>query len=114
MRTSIRRSCHLLIVVLALCYSSNGTMVTAQQQHGPTYIEPPRPMGTIEFIEESGIDRWRVKLDGRDAYLRIKGTGCSFLGEIYKGLVTPLYDNMTLVTSGGKQCTVTAIEREGL
>jgi len=110
MRTSICRSCHLLIVVLALCYASTGTTLAAQQR-GPTYIEPPRPMGTIEFIEESGVDRWHVKLDRQDAYLRIRGTGCSFKGEIYKGLVTPLYDNMTFVTSGGKQCTVTAIER---
>ncbi len=111
MGTLIRRSCYLLIIVLALCYASNGTTLAAQQQHGPTYIGRPRPIGTIEFIEASGVDRWRVKLDGQDAYLRIRGTGCSFMGEIYKGMVTPLYDDITLVTSGGKQCTITAIER---
>ncbi len=110
MRTSIRRSCHLLLAAMALCDASTGTTLAAQPR-GPIYIERPRPMGTIEFIEESGVDRWHVKLDGKDAYLRIRGTGCSFMGEIYKGMVTPLYDNMTLVTSGGKQCTVTAIER---
>ena len=97
--------------VYGSCYAKHGSMSVAQLQPVPTYLEPPRPIGTIEFLEESGVERWHVMLDGQDAQLRIKGSGCSFMGEIFKGMTTPLYDNMTFTTSGGKQCTVTAIER---
>jgi len=32
--------------------------------------------------------------------------------EIYKGLITPLYDDMTFKTKNGRTCSVQAIERD--
>ncbi len=88
---------------------------TAAQIYGPV-IEPPKPMAAIEFIEEAGIERWRVKLSGEkqssdSAFLRISGSTCTHMGEIYKGMVTPLYENMTFKTASGRECKVLAIER---
>ena len=31
--------------------------------------------------------------------------------KVYKGLITPLYDDMTFKTKNGRICTVQAIER---
>lgn len=87
----------------------------AAQVYGPI-IEPPRPMAAIEFIEEAGVERWRVKLSGETlssdgAFLRISGSTCTHMGEIFKGMVTPLYENMTFKTASGRECKVLAIER---
>lgn len=87
----------------------------AAQIYGPV-IEPPKPMAAIEFIEEAGIERWRVKLSGEklssdSAFLRISGSACTHMGEIYKGMITPLYENMTFKTATGRECKVLAIER---
>ncbi len=87
----------------------------AAQVYGPI-IEPPKPMAAIEFIEEAGVERWRVKLSGEklssdSAFLRISGSTCTHMGEIYKGMVTPLYENMTFKTASGRECKVLAIER---
>ena len=78
----------------------------------------PKPVAVIEFLAETGVERWEVKLSsekvtasGESAYLRISGSGCTFTGEIYKGMITPLYDNMTFKTASGKECKVMAIER---
>jgi hypothetical protein len=91
---------------------------TAQFPVGPggTYIAPPRPMTTIEFVQEAGIERWQVRLTGGQysgdtAYLRITGNSCTHMDEVYKGMITPLYDDMTFKTKNGRTCTVTAIER---
>ena len=83
---------------------------------GPTIIEPPKPIMAIEFVQEAGIERWEVKLTGEQwadetAYLRISGQGCTYMEEVYKGLITPLYDDMTFKTKNGRTCTVQAIER---
>jgi len=87
----------------------------AAQVYGPI-IEPPKPMAAIEFIEEAGVERWRGKLSGEklssdSAFLRISGSTCTHMGEIYKGMVTPLYENMTFKTASGRECKVLAIER---
>jgi hypothetical protein len=73
-------------------------------------------MATIEFIEEAGIERWRVKLSGEtlssdSAFLRISGSTCTHMGEIYKGMITPLYENMIFKTASGRECKVLAIEK---
>ncbi len=105
----------LVVVILALLAAGPAS---AQVPLGPadprpiTVITPPKPMGTIEFIDEAGIERWRIKYSGEDAYLRFSGTGCTWLGEVYRGMVTPLYDNLTFRTANGKECRVLAIERE--
>ena len=83
---------------------------------GPTVIQPPKPIMAIEFVGEAGIDRWEVKLTGErwageTVYLRISGQGCTYLDEVYKGMITPLYDDMTFKTKNGRICTVQAIER---
>ncbi|HEX7512097.1 MAG TPA: hypothetical protein VF464_01895 [Candidatus Methylomirabilis sp.] len=83
---------------------------------GPTIIEPPKPIMAIEFVQEAGIERWEVKLTGEQwagetAYLRISGQGCTYMDEVYKGMITPLYDDMTFKTKNGRICTVQAIER---
>ena len=67
------------------------------------YVNPPKPMGSIEFLDEAGVERWRVRLSGEDAYLRISGSTCTFMGEVYKGMITPLYDNVTFKTASGKE-----------
>jgi hypothetical protein len=73
-------------------------------------------MAAIEFIEEAGIERWRVKLSGEklssdSAFVRISGSTCTHMGEIYKGMITPLYENMTFKTASGRECKVLAIEK---
>lgn len=83
---------------------------------GPTIIQPPKPIMAIEFVREAGIERWEVKLTGgrwtgETAYLRISDQGCTYMDEVYKGMITPLYDDMTFKTKHGRICTVQAIER---
>ena len=83
---------------------------------GPTVIQPPKPIMLIEFVQEAGIERWEVKLTGgrwtgETVYLRISGQGCTYMNEVYKGLITPLYEDMTFKTKSGRTCTVQAFER---
>ena len=118
MRTR-RLRCGLILVAvgivapLALTFS----LAAAQVPIGPgVTITPPRPMAAIEFVQEAGIQRWQVKLtragSTEDAYLRISGpSACTFMDEVYKGMITPLYDDMTFKTKSGKTCTVQAVER---
>jgi hypothetical protein len=75
-------------------------------------------MGVIakpEAVGESGVERWQVKLtragSTEDVHLRISGSGCTQMDEIYRGMITPLYEDMTFKTKSGKTCTVQAIER---
>ena len=100
-----------MVVLLALNVS-----LAAQIPIGPSVsITPPQPMAAIEFVQESGIERWEVKLNRggaiENAYLRISGPSCTHMDEIYRGMITPLYDDMTFKTKSGKICTVQAIER---
>jgi len=99
------------VVLLALHVS-----LAAQIPIGPSVtITSPAPMSAIEFVQESGIERWKVKLTRggvtEDAYLRISGSSCTQMGEIYQGMITPLYDDMSFKTKNGRTCTVQAIER---
>ena len=99
------------VVLLALDVS-----LAAQIPIGPSVtITPPQPMAAIEFVQEAGVERWQVKLTRggsiEDAYLRISGSSCTQMGEIYQGMITPLYDDMTFKTKNGRTCTVQAIER---
>lgn len=79
-----------------------------------TTITPPAPMAAIEFVKDSGVERWQVKLTRggkvEDVHLRISGSSCSHMGEIYEGMITPLYEDMTFKTKNGRTCTVQAIE----
>jgi hypothetical protein len=84
---------------------------------GTTVVAPPKPMMGLEFVQEVGIERWEVRLTGGQhagdtAYLRFHGQGCTYADEVYKGLITPLYDDMTFKTKNGRTCTVQAIERD--
>ncbi len=102
----------LILVVLTLNFS----LAAAQVPVGPSYtITPPRPMAAIEFVGESGVERWQVKLTRsgttEEVHLRISGSGCTQMDEIYQGMITPLYEDMTFKTRSGKTCTVQAIER---
>ena len=102
----------LILVVLALNFSLAAAQVPFRQ--GVT-ITPPQPMAAIEFVQESGVERWEVKLNRggsiENAYLRISGPSCTHMDEIYRGMITPLYEDMTFKTKSGKTCTVQAIER---
>ncbi len=98
------------IGVLVLVTSA-GAQVTIDRGTININPQPPKPVGYIEFIEETGVQRWRVRLDGEDRFLRVQGQTCTWLDEVYKGMVTPLYDNMTFKTASGKECRVVAIER---
>jgi hypothetical protein len=109
----MRASAVALFILLAV------TQAVAQIPAGPgtTVITPPKPMLSLEFVQEVGIERWEVRLSGGQyagdtAYLRFHGSGCTYADEVYKGLITPLYDNMTFKTKGGRECTVQAIERD--
>jgi hypothetical protein len=102
----------LILVLLALNFS----LAAAQVPIGPgVTITPPRPMAAIEFVQEAGVERWQVKLTRggsvENAYLRISGMSCTQMNEIYGGMITPLYDDMTFKTKSGRTCTVQAIER---
>ncbi len=102
----------LILVLLALNFS----LAAAQVPIGSgVTITPPRPMAAIEFVQEAGIERWQVKLTRggsvENAYLRISGMSCTHMDEIYRGMITPLYDDMTFKTKSGRTCTVQAIER---
>ncbi len=87
----------------------------AGQVIGPVTVTPPQPMAAIEFVKESGVERWEVKLtrggSTENAHLRVSGSGCTFIDEVYPGMITPLYEDMTFKTKSGKTCTVQAIER---
>ena len=86
--------------------------VLAPAPERPQVIIPPRQaVGTIEFLDASGVDRWRVRLSGDTVNIRFTGPGCSFLDAVYKGLITPLYDDMTFRAANGRQCQIAAIER---
>ncbi len=95
------------------------TQAVAQIPIGPgtTVIAPPKPIMGLEFVQEVGIERWEVRLTGGQqagatAYLRFHGTGCTYADEVYKGLITPLYEDMTFKTKSGRICTVQTIERD--
>jgi hypothetical protein len=101
-----------IVALLALNFSLAG----AQIPIGPgVTITPPRPMAAIKFVQEAGIERWEVKLNRgtsiENAHLRISGPSCTYMDEIYRGMITPLYDDMTFKTKSGRTCTVQAIER---
>ena len=101
-----------IVALLALSIS----LPAAQVPIGPgVTVTPPRPMAAIEFVQESGVERWEVKLTRggsvENAYLRISGSSCTQMDEIYRGMITPLYEDMTFKTKSGKTCTVQAIER---
>ncbi len=105
-----------LFILAAVILTSS--LAGAQIPVGPgvTYIAPPRPMATLEFVQEAGIECWQVILtggqySGETAHLRITGNSCTHMDEVYKGMITPLYDDMTFKTKNGRTCTVTAIER---
>ncbi len=76
----------------------------------------PVPVGMVEFVRESGVERWEVVLTGgrwtnERVNIRITGTGCTDMGEIYTGLIAPVYDGMDFRTANGRSCTIRAIER---
>jgi len=101
-----------IVALLALNFS----LAAAQVPIRPNVnITPAQPMGAIEFVQESGIERWQVKLTRggsvEDVHLRISGSSCTMMGEIYQGMITPLYDDMSFKTKNGRTCTVQAIER---
>ena len=102
-----------IVALLALNYS----LAVAQIPIRPgVAITPPQPMAAIEFVQEAGVERWQVKLtragSTEDVYLRISGpSACTFMDEVYRGMITPLYDDMTFRTKSGRTCTVQAIER---
>ncbi|MFB3818643.1 MAG: hypothetical protein ACE147_13355 [Candidatus Methylomirabilales bacterium] len=107
----MRGLCLLAMIALA-------APAAAAQPVGPgvTVATPPRPMATIEFVQEAGIERWQVQLTGSNfsvgkAFLRFSGLSCTHMDEVYRGMITPLYDDMTFKTRNGKICTVQAIER---
>jgi hypothetical protein len=101
-----------IVALLALSFS----LAAAQLYPQPNVtIVPPQPMASIEFVQESGVERWQVKLTRgvsvEDAHLRVSGSSCTYMGEIYQGMITPLYADMTFKTKSGRTCTVHAIER---
>ena len=73
--------------------------------------QPARPMATIGFLGESGVDRWQVRLNGKVVHLRVAGSGCTNADEVYAGYATFLMDNMSFSTRGGRVCRIVAIER---
>ncbi len=117
MRTRLFRFVLILVVAVGIvALLALNVSLAAQIPIGPSVtITPPQPMAAIEFVQEAGVERWQVKLNRggaiEDAYLRISGSSCTHMGEIYKGMVTPLYDDMTFKTKNGRTCTVQAIER---
>jgi hypothetical protein len=101
-----------IVVQFALNVSLAGTPLPL----GPgVTITPPALMAAIEFVKESGVERWEVKLTRggsvEEVHLRVSGPSCTHMGEIYQGMITPLYEDMTFKTKSGKTCTVQAIER---
>ncbi len=107
-----------VLVLVALVIAIAAAPVAAQIviNPGPTVIQPPKPIMGIEFVQEAGVERWEVKLTGglwtgETAYLRISGQGCTYMEEVYKGMITPLYEDMTFKTKSGRTCMVQAIEK---
>ncbi len=100
-----------ILPLLAPCFSLAAMPIPI----GPSTINPPRPMAGIEFVQEAGVERWEVKLtrggSPETMYLQISGSGCTHMGEIFQGMITPLYDDMTFKTKSGRTCTVQSIER---
>ena len=116
MRTRLLRPRLMLVAVGIVALLALNVSLAAQVPVGPSYtITPPRPMAAIEFVRESGVERWQVKLTRagatEDVHLRIAGSSCTQMGEIYQGMMTPLYDDMTFKTKSGRTCTVQAVER---
>ena len=104
----------LVALLIALAASPAAAQIIINP--GPTVIQPPKPIMVIEFVREAGIERWEVKLTGgrwagETVYLRISGQGCTYMDEVYKGMITPLYEDMTFKTKSGRICTVQAFER---
>jgi len=114
-----RRLISRLLLVTALVFATLLTLSSSPSAQVPirpsVTITPPQPMAAIEFVREAGVERWPVKLNRggsiEDVYLRISGSSCTHMGEIYQGMLTPLYDDMTFKTKNGRTCTVQAIER---
>ena len=105
-----------ILVALMIAIAASPAVAQIIINPGPIIIQPPKPIMAIEFVQEAGVERWEVKLTGErwtdeTAYLRISGQGCTYMEEIYKGLITPLYDDMTFKTKNGRTRTVQAIER---
>jgi hypothetical protein len=105
-----------MLIVVVIAVTSSLAAAQGRVGSGTTVVVPPRPMAAIEFLQEAGVERWQVKLAGENfaierAYLRISGLSCTQMDEVYRGLITPLYDDMTFKTKSGKTCTVQAIER---
>ncbi len=118
MRTPRLRLGFILVVVgIVATLGLDFSLAAAQISVRPNVtITAPRPMATIEFVREAGVERWEVKLTRGGAvesvYLRISGpSACTFMDEVYSGMITPLYDDMTFKTKNGRTCTVQAIER---
>jgi hypothetical protein len=117
MRTRLLRFGLLLVVAVGIvALLALNLSLAAQIPIGPSVtITPPQPMAAIEFVQESGIERWQVKLTRggsvEEVYLRISGLSCTHMDEIYQGMITPLFDDMTFKTKSGKTCTVQTIER---
>ncbi len=93
----------------------SASSLLVQAPIGPSVVIPPHPIATIEFVRESGVERWEVLLRGGKwnearVNIRITGSGCTQMGEIYPGLITPLYEGMDFKTANGKTCLVRAIE----
>ena len=102
----------LVVGLLAASASRVGAQVPGPHSDGST----PVPVGMIEFVRESGVERWEVVLTGgrwtnERVNIRITGTGCTDMGEIYTGLIAPVYDGMDFRTANGRSCTIRAIER---
>ena len=74
------------------------------------------PIGTVQFLQESGVERWHVRIarkgakEVKEVHVRISGSGCTFIGEIPEGYVTVLFDNLSFRTTGGRSCQSTATE----
>ncbi len=105
---------HGLLIIGFLAVSVSA--LTAQVPGPHSAIGTPVPVGMIEFVRESGVERWEVVLTGgrwtnERVNIRITGTGCTDMGEIYTGLIAPVYDGMDFRTANGRSCTIRAIER---
>ena len=91
-----------VLIALMIAIAASPAVAQIIINPGPTIIQPPKPIMAIEFVQEAGIERGEVKLTGQ---------GCTYMDEVYKGMITPLYDDMTFKTKSGRTCTVQAFER---
>ncbi len=102
--------------LIAGCVLASTSPVPAQVPGPHSAGSTPVPVGMVEFVRESGVERWEVVLSGgrwtnERVNIRITGTGCTDMGEIYTGLIAPVYDGMDFRTANGRSCTIRAIER---